>query len=162
VEFKYTAKVLCIHRTGIVKPNTTADLINLGVAKQMLVAMKCEENDAFGGHKMVPGRDGAENKRWAALKVHNDIQICRPALKSDTTKEQEFKPGPDQLPLIIKAQELMNLELQPPILDPEEPPEPPSGEKIAAILSKKKVMQDSFDQIIDRLIDDILWGEISC
>ena len=40
VKFKYLAKVLCIFQEGICKPNTMSDLINLGTAKQMLVAMK--------------------------------------------------------------------------------------------------------------------------
>lgn len=53
----------------------------------------------------------------------------------------------------------MQLELRPPILDPEEPPPKPTGEKVAEILDKKKKMQVAFDQIIDRLIDTILFGD---
>ena len=80
VEFKYTAKVLCIFRDGIQLPNTTSDLMNMGTAKQMLVAMKFSKAEGLGAHAAVPGRDGGENKRWAALAVHNQLQLARPVL----------------------------------------------------------------------------------
>ena len=156
VKFKYLAKVLCIFQEGICKPNTTSDLINLGTAKQMLVAMKFKGE--IGGIDNVPGRDGAEQRRWSALSVHNRLQLQRPNLDEGGAEKQDNTPGPDQLPLILKAQGLMQLELRPPVLDPDEPPPKPSGEKMAEILGKTQQMQQSFDSIIDRLIDDILWG----
>ena len=156
MHFKYLAKVLCIFRSGIRKPNTTYDLMNLGTAKQMLVAMRFKGE--IGGMNQVPGRDGAEQTRWAALEVHNQLQIQRPNLDEGRVEKEADKPGPDQLPLILKAQGLMRLELRPPVLDPDEPPLKPSGEKVAEILSKNEQMQQSFDDIIDCLISDILWG----
>jgi len=53
----------------------------------------------------------------------------------------------------------MTLELRPPIIDPDEPPPKPTGAKIAEILGKTKKMQTAFDQILDRLIDAILFGD---
>jgi len=159
VEFKYTAKVLCIFRDGIRLPNTTADLMNQGTAKQMLVAMQFSNQLEIGGYNVVPGRDGAENKRWAALAIHNTMQLGRAPVDGDTKKKEEHKPGPDQLPRILKAQEFMELELRPPIIDPDEPPPKPTGAKIAEILGKTKKMQTAFDQILDRLIDAILFGD---
>ena len=86
LEFKYTANVLCIFRDGIRNANTTSDLINIGTTKQMLVAMRflggCSE---VGGNEQVPGRDGGENRRWAALAIHNSLQLQRRAV--DGNKE---------------------------------------------------------------------------
>jgi hypothetical protein len=156
VDFNYTAKVLCIFRDGIRLPNTTSDLINLGTAKQMLVAMQFRGIES--GKSYVPGRDGAENRRWAALSVHNSLQLGRGPIDDQKSSKGEHKAGPEQLPLILKAMGLMSQELNPPVIDPEEPPPKPTGEKIAEILGKTKKMETAFDQIIDRLIDDILWG----
>ena len=90
--------------------------------------------------------------------MHNQLQLARPVLGGERQRGGDHKPGPDQLPRILKAQALMQLELKPPVIDPDEPPPKPTGEKITEILKKKNVMQDNFDRIIDRLIDDILWG----
>jgi hypothetical protein len=159
LEFKYTANVLCIFRDGIRNANTTSDLINIGTAKQMLVAMQFLGGDSeVGGNEQVPGRDGGENRRWAALAIHNSLQLQRGAVDGNKEGGKAHKPGPGQLPKILKALGLMSKELRPPIIDPLEPPAKPTGEKMAEILGKTKKMQAAFDQIIDRLVEDILWG----
>ena len=109
MEFKYLARVLCIYRDGIQKPNTTADLINLGTAKQMLVAMQFGGSD-LGKHEEIPGRDGAENARWAALHVHNELQRDKgPIDLQGGGGQEEYKPKQDQLPRILKAMGLMQV-----------------------------------------------------
>lgn len=110
VEFRYTAKVLCIFRDGIRLPNTTSDLINMGTAKQMFVAFRYSKSAELGGHDLVPGRDGGENKRWSALAVHNELsRALGPVDSGGKRHDSDHKPGPDQLPNILKAQALMQV-----------------------------------------------------
>jgi len=110
VEFRYTAKVLCIFRDGIRLPNTTSDLINMGTAKQMFAAFRFSKSAELGGHDVVPGRDGGENKRWSALSVHNELsRALGPVDGGGKHHDSEHKPGPDQLPNILKAQALMQV-----------------------------------------------------
>jgi len=146
VGFHYLAKVLVIHQENIKAPLTTSDLINRGAAFQQFMGLL--------NYHEIPGREGKENQRWQALEIHN--RLLSPL---DAKKEKSGARAIDvsQLPRIFMAIAYVKQELRPRRVGDEEVNRP-TGTKREALVRKIASLQDSFDEIISSLVDNILWG----
>eukprot|EP00960_Hanusia_phi_P047852 758619-Hanusia_phi.AAC.2 len=146
VGFHYLAKVLVIHQENIKAPLTTSDLINRGAAFQQFMGLL--------NYHEVPGREGKENQRWQALEIHN--RLLSP-LEAKKEKSHVRAIDVSQLPRIFMAITYVKQELRPRSIGDEEV-QRPTGTKREALARKIASLQESFDQIIASLVDNILWG----
>jgi len=156
VDFKYCAKVLVVfmQRKTFQDPLSSADLVNRGAALQQFMGM-------LSKHKQPEYENWKENEKWKALAIHHDM--VEPLTKSGGRAAKGSREMLDEtnLPKILKAIQIVKLELSPPDVpgqDPLQKPAKPTGAKRAELVRKIDSMQKSFDQIVDDMIDNVLYG----